>query len=250
VRLPDWREPEDYAYARDLNPRGWAWEFLRRNDEFRTARAALLEITVGPPPGPADRDAFDKEHARLRAQLDDFGLLASELQAFWPRYFFISYHNPDRTADEMEPLWRGAVRFGNNPSTRSQPFQPGTWAGFPHTIDLTFSFTKPLDVQIEMASRFLKECEQKVRAQSEVRAERPSIKYNPRRFTLYLRLLDGHSNGASIAEMGQVLFGDKGDPIRSARLALRMAQRIVAARYRELLWITSPAQKPKGRRTT
>lgn len=30
-----WRDAESYAYTRDLTPEGWAWEFLRRNPEYR-----------------------------------------------------------------------------------------------------------------------------------------------------------------------------------------------------------------------
>ena len=37
---PDWRDAESYAYTRDLTPEGWAWEFLRRNPEYRAECAA------------------------------------------------------------------------------------------------------------------------------------------------------------------------------------------------------------------
>lgn len=32
---PDWRRAETYAYTAALTRTGWAWEFLRRNPEFR-----------------------------------------------------------------------------------------------------------------------------------------------------------------------------------------------------------------------
>jgi len=32
---PDWRHEASYAYTRALPRRGWAWEFLRRNRDFR-----------------------------------------------------------------------------------------------------------------------------------------------------------------------------------------------------------------------
>jgi hypothetical protein len=32
---PDWRRGETYEYTRDLPRRGWAWEFLRRNPDYR-----------------------------------------------------------------------------------------------------------------------------------------------------------------------------------------------------------------------
>ena len=33
--VPDWRSPTDYAYLNDLDPAGFAWEFLRRNPDYR-----------------------------------------------------------------------------------------------------------------------------------------------------------------------------------------------------------------------
>lgn len=32
---PDWRRSETYDYTRSLPRRGWAWEFLRRNPDYR-----------------------------------------------------------------------------------------------------------------------------------------------------------------------------------------------------------------------
>jgi hypothetical protein len=33
--LRDWRDPEQYPQGKDLDARGWAWEFLRRNPEYQ-----------------------------------------------------------------------------------------------------------------------------------------------------------------------------------------------------------------------
>ena len=32
---PDWRHPNDYSYTAALSAERWAWEFLRRNPEYR-----------------------------------------------------------------------------------------------------------------------------------------------------------------------------------------------------------------------
>jgi hypothetical protein len=39
----NWRNASDYAFTKDLNLAGWAWEFLRRNPEYRSDYAALLK---------------------------------------------------------------------------------------------------------------------------------------------------------------------------------------------------------------
>src|SRR5579883_843712 len=37
--VPDWPDASAYPKPRDLTPRGWVWEFLRRNPEYRHAWA-------------------------------------------------------------------------------------------------------------------------------------------------------------------------------------------------------------------
>jgi hypothetical protein len=37
----DWRHGESYRYTSGLPRRGWAWEFLRRNPDYRRDAAAL-----------------------------------------------------------------------------------------------------------------------------------------------------------------------------------------------------------------
>ncbi len=34
---PDWRDASSYDYTQELSPEAWAWEFLRRNSEYRAA---------------------------------------------------------------------------------------------------------------------------------------------------------------------------------------------------------------------
>ncbi|WP_265518234.1 transcriptional regulator domain-containing protein [Nitratireductor luteus] len=40
---PDWRNEKAYAYTAQLTRRGWAWEFLRRNPEFRHQLAIAIQ---------------------------------------------------------------------------------------------------------------------------------------------------------------------------------------------------------------
>ncbi|MDZ5696742.1 transcriptional regulator domain-containing protein [Chelativorans sp. M5D2P16] len=39
---PDWRNEKAYAYTARLTRREWAWEFLRRNPEFRRQLAIAV----------------------------------------------------------------------------------------------------------------------------------------------------------------------------------------------------------------
>ncbi|HEV2549416.1 MAG TPA: DUF6499 domain-containing protein [Stellaceae bacterium] len=42
---PDWRDASSYAYTQELSPEGWAWEFLRRNSDYRAAWSRHLQHT-------------------------------------------------------------------------------------------------------------------------------------------------------------------------------------------------------------
>ena len=33
--MRNWREPDDYQFTAKLDDKGWAWEFLRRNPDYR-----------------------------------------------------------------------------------------------------------------------------------------------------------------------------------------------------------------------
>lgn len=37
----NWRDPKDYKYTKELDTKGWAWEFLRRSDAYRKAYAEM-----------------------------------------------------------------------------------------------------------------------------------------------------------------------------------------------------------------
>jgi hypothetical protein len=45
-RKPDWRSPSNYHYLEKLDRAGWAWEFLRRNQEYRKDFVRILDSTA------------------------------------------------------------------------------------------------------------------------------------------------------------------------------------------------------------
>ena len=44
---PDWRSAAAYAYLDDLKPAELAWEFLRRNSDYRRDYRAVADVGVG-----------------------------------------------------------------------------------------------------------------------------------------------------------------------------------------------------------
>jgi hypothetical protein len=54
---PDWRDPASYNYTRDLTREGWAWEFLRRNPNYRKSWRDQVD--------PAATDRTESSKARV-----------------------------------------------------------------------------------------------------------------------------------------------------------------------------------------
>lgn len=45
-RRPDWRSPSNYDYLEQLDRAELAWEFLRRNQEYRKDFVRILDATA------------------------------------------------------------------------------------------------------------------------------------------------------------------------------------------------------------
>jgi hypothetical protein len=43
---PNWRDPEAYTWMAGLPRTAWAWEFLRRNPDYRTAHDAHITVAL------------------------------------------------------------------------------------------------------------------------------------------------------------------------------------------------------------
>src|SRR5690349_4501121 len=41
--VPNWKDQADYAFPESFPDAGWAWEFLRRNDEYRADYLAYVK---------------------------------------------------------------------------------------------------------------------------------------------------------------------------------------------------------------
>jgi Family of unknown function (DUF6499) len=50
--VSDWRSAADYAYLNDLNPAELAWEFLRRNTDYRRDYRTTVGDMAGEPEFP------------------------------------------------------------------------------------------------------------------------------------------------------------------------------------------------------
>jgi len=83
--MPDWRKKEDYAYTKKLDGNGWAFEFLRRNEEYQ-----------------ADYQFVTDVYQELEQK---YGQLDSKTKAKWYADLLYWHHIPSLLADEGYDEW-------------------------------------------------------------------------------------------------------------------------------------------------
>ena len=185
-----------YVYCAALTRDQWAWEFPRRNPDYRRDYQAFitiwraLEADYGAPPNrdfsrwKLDPRAYgpllgDAELAAPAGELctvdDDRVLLECWMGAKWGFYKFPL--DPARVAPAPDELsWR-------------PPPQPAAPVDTPYRLDLTFDLSLPLPPQLEAAKFRLVSRAAELRRQG---LAAPKTVANQRvRWTAMLRLLDG-----------------------------------------------------------
>lgn len=227
--MPDWRNPEDYAYTERLSLHAWAWEFLRRSTAYRlawtrfvAAEKAHLEAL---PTTDRSVELYEEMWIAFRAASEEFGL-------FQPV-------DPDVSIIDTDKIrWWNAVGVRVLTSwNQPGPVDRTPWPGFPGAIALAFDFTLPLEAQIEHAKDVLHRCRAILQKGGWPWKEpKVKVRIDKVRFALYLRLLDADRCGASQGEMGRRLFAKEiADKRSSVKSALETARRMTQSGYRELL---------------
>jgi hypothetical protein len=212
-----------YAHCAALTRDQWAWEFLRRNPDYRRDYQAFitiwraLEADYGAPPhrdfsrwkqdprayGPLPGDAeLEAPGGELCTVDDDRVLLECWMGAKWGFYKFPL--DPERIAPGPDELsWR-------------PPPQADASVEAPYRVDLTFDLSLPLPPQLEAAKFRLVSRAAELRRQG---LAAPKTVANQRtRWTTMLRLLD-----------------DDAAPDADTTDLLDEARTLVADGYREIL---------------
>jgi len=188
---------DPYAPCAGLTRDQWAWEFLRRNPDYRRDYQAFitiwraLEADYGAPPhrdfsrwkrdprayGPLPGDAeLVAPGGELCTVDDDRVLLECWMGAKWGFHKFPL--DPDRTTPGPDEL-----------SWRPPPPQPDAPIDAPYRLDLAFDLSLPLPPQLEAAKFRLVSRAAELRRQGH--AAPRTMANQPARWTTMLRLLDG-----------------------------------------------------------
>jgi hypothetical protein len=194
-KVPDWRDPAQYPHPRDCSLRQWAWEFLRRNPEYRALWREHIEPFYDPTlryqdqdvgvVGPAYGVPADKQAA--------FMLLPADKQAelgYRHRFGLDSF--PPSPDDDYPPLFTGTgLRYTAEREARMLLY--------PGQIAVVFDLTRSIRRQLAAAKMVFDE-ERKQGGIPEPHRNR--IEW----FASYLRVLDGVDAGAKPTKIGAMLF--------------------------------------------
>lgn len=190
--MPDWRKPEDYVFTKTLEPYRWAWEFLRRNPEYRkdwSAALARFNSKTGEFEEISDIRAFVESGGSVvfageRSSEDpthpDFALLVDEADAWRLKG---GLFNPATD----EPTWLGFNHeWGVVSHLRSgSPFK----ARGPAYPIIEINLHLPLRPQLDAVVKPL----ERTRKHLKIKPRLP--KHHRKLWPLYLRLLDAELDG-------------------------------------------------------
>ncbi|MDT8387740.1 MAG: DUF6499 domain-containing protein [Thiogranum sp.] len=240
-----WNEAQQYTFTAALDSGGWAWEFLRRNPEYRRDWSWFrdtwerLEARYGKPP---ERDFVswqgDPEAWRMaESAADDCAaeperlLIECWMGEKWGFYKFPLDPATDRPQPGIQLHWReveqlipvvddAASSYLKDDDTR---------------IALGFDLDMPLRGQLERAKRLLQARQGRLRREGII--ELQTVAGCCAEWTLMLRILDGIDRGASPDAIAALLGMEQPQPVAAAQVMALHAQarELTAGGYRRLL---------------
>jgi hypothetical protein len=249
----DWRTGAEYPDPRHTGVSQWAWEFLRRNPNYK-----------------ADWRRYADTCERLRAKYGS--KIDGEPTAFAFEREDVSAceYQPRRRVRESEAAWRRRVRNGSvmplghyyadkwgidaaappDPSStafrafwlsskgkvRVIRYKPAVRARSQILLHLEYDLTRPLQPQFSAAQRYLTEKQKKLIAQGVLDTRALGRARRGMDYLRYLRVLDGLEEGANASAIAQALFpGEDADSRdRKMRKTIVEARRLRDSGYRLL----------------
>jgi hypothetical protein len=204
--IPDWMNESAYPSVDELNTAEWRWEFLRRNDNYRS------DFSVP----------------------DDMFFPHSKARYFEDTYYVKSIYDPRQSIREMklptgDPITDALLPAGSTPVGfrdyelhRYYASDSEIERRFLHDMKATDLFLRidllrPLKPQFERLAELARNAQRSWRA---VEVRRPRKDHWP----TYLRVVDAHAVGESLSTIASNLLPHTSQTPQTGRDALRQAQ--------------------------
>ena len=230
-KVPDWRDPAQYP--RDCSLRRWAWEFLRRNPEYRAAWREQIEPSYDPTfrfqgvglVGPAHGVPVVEQAKFMLAPADKQGALEH-------RHRFGLETFPPSPNDDYPPLFTGTGLCWTEEREARMSLYPGQ-------IAVVLDLTRPIKRQMAAVRRLF--------AEEQKRAGHRGHRNRIELFASYLRVLDGVEAGATPTEIGAVLFFRDQSPEQQREQVRDYFDAATRLRDKDYLFIAAGAEKSNTR---
>jgi transcriptional regulator/type VI secretion system activator RovC-like protein len=222
----DWKNPDDYAYLNDYNLHEWAWEFLRRNPEYRKAYFALEAMAT---------KGILQEIQEDREKREAFQALHEATTEPWGLRLPSNPRNNFREAKVFFEYRAGVEILRSWTAPEAAPDTP--WPGHPRYVALKFDFLYDVETQIEIAGDILRGFARMLGNEFEFYEPlaAKTRRFRVRQFPLYVRILDADLAGATIGAIGRVLFQGRADQRKNVKSVRETARQMAREDYRELL---------------
>jgi hypothetical protein len=235
--LPDWKNPADYDFTRELAAEEWAWQFLRRNPDYHTdwqwfhATWTVLEADYGQPPQ-RDFHRWQKDPRAYRQAINEQGDSESLLIECWMGQKWGFYKFPiDPTVERpelgIELLWRD-VSF---PPMIIEAADTDWLGTNPARLAYGFDLSQPLVPQFAEAQRFLRLLQRQRCKQGSVTLETPQQRQHEWRH--YLRYLDAETASIPAEQIIQVL------QLKEPAMFRQQAHEMIHSGYRRILHLSN-----------
>jgi Uncharacterized conserved protein (DUF2285)/Family of unknown function (DUF6499) len=200
---PDWRDPKKYPDPDKTRLDQWAWEFLRRNEEYQQVWSQMIElheVAHDPPPeGPGS--------SRIAREFKSRDTISSDvLRIFQQKFGIILPASPDQPRVPPKFLHH-TVSGRDRPSLKFCPEEQSYEVKLslePGESLIVFNLAWPIDMQLERARACLKERAAYLRQLGDLQPMESANHVS--KFQAYLRILDANSAGASQREMAAVIY--------------------------------------------
>lgn len=237
--MQDWQNATHYHFCEDLQADEWAWQFLRRNPEYRAdwhwfhATWADLEADYGRPPN-RDFQQWKSDPRAYREAVNEQGdtellLIECWMGQKWGFYKFPIDPNVTRPQPGAELHWRSQSTLA-----RLVTKDDVAWLGEDHAkVAYGFDLRLPLTTQFEQAQRYLRLLRRQRSKQGSICLEIPQQRRHD--WIRYLRYLDAESANVPLEEIKAVLSLDEPSVTR------QQAHEMTRTGYRRILQLSTDA---------